>query len=126
MTTTPTISEKIDEVIDYTRFEQEWAATQVKDHDPKTPHEKDCGVCVKLRVLKEQARNELLAIIADFAERITPEKRQPERGLQINPCDRDTCGMCNRVKGHNACVDLITQNVKAELGAAPINSKEDE
>lgn len=55
-------------------------------------------------------------LLADFAERITPgelDKWYGQGTMQLE------------TKVWNDCIDLITQNIKAELGAAPINSKED-
>lgn len=47
----------------------------------------------------------MLEIIADFAERITPEAPDIDPGFMLD--------------GFNAAIDTIAQNVKAELAAAP-------
>lgn len=62
---------EIDEILDYLRFEQEWQAMDAKDHKPKTKHEKDCGVCIKSRVLKEQAKSQLYKLLVSKL----PEKK---------------------------------------------------
>jgi hypothetical protein len=77
----------------------------------------------------ELARTKLISEFADFAERITPEgcswcdyKGYTETGgmaMEDDLVEKEPCEYCSEIR------DLITQNVKAELGTAPINSKEE-
>jgi len=69
-----TFEEKLREILDYTRFEQEWAAMDLKDHEPTTKHEKTCGVCVKMRVLEDQA----VAAITSLVLEALPEMKDPQ------------------------------------------------
>lgn len=69
-----TFKERLEEILDWARFEQEWIATEVKDHDPKTEHEKTCGVCVKMRVLNEQATQSLITLFEDYTKSIVGEE----------------------------------------------------
>lgn len=72
------------------------------------------------------AEQAILKEFDDFAERITPEKKpkvykaKPGQYYSFQPQVEQ-----HKRQGWNEAIDLITQNVKAELGAAPINSKED-
>jgi len=72
--------ERLEEILDWARFEQEWIATEVKDHDPKTEHEKTCGVCVKMRVLNEQATQSLITLFEDYTKAIVGEE---ENGYEL-------------------------------------------
>jgi hypothetical protein len=56
------IESELEEILDYLRFEQEWIAMDAKDHKPKTEHEKDCGVCVKSRVLMRATIQQIKAL----------------------------------------------------------------
>lgn len=87
----------------------------------------------------DEYRKAALELLADFAERITPEKVDLQAKYETTDgvnviVDEDNMNITGdnlthlasyaSDQGYNEAIDTITQNVKAELGAAPINSKE--
>lgn len=115
---TPTIIENIDEIV-FRCFDQGVYWGKLAYSDNERPDEPENPID------RTEANKLLMKLLADFAERITPEKTNMTTDLAGEyDASHTMWGVLNHGDGFNEAIDLITQNVKAELEAAPTNSKE--
>lgn len=119
---TPTIIENIDEIV-FRCFDQGVYWGKLAYSDNERPDEPENPID------RTEANKLLMKLLADFAERITPEKEIYSVSKKMADKRFEEIGVLPAPHsayrlGRTDVIDTITQNVKAELGAAPTNSKE--
>lgn len=102
--------ERLIEIIDYTRFEQEWRETKHQEHLSEDEHVNKCGVCNKMKTLEKRA---IEAINAAVLELVIGEDIQPKMGGEPIPRGKTvTIDMENNLR--ESCV-FIEDNAKYML-----------